>query len=228
MATMRMKPPLLPGSGSGFGVDGVVVILGVGRIDGDQRELCASPRAPPCVAGRARSASAMVAGLKTFGILWVWMAMRLTAFSLSKAPSRSRTRAEGRPSRPGAQHLDGDEIAVAGLALLAGQHVEFAAIDVFLVDRRDAPAAAGVRAENAEDLRARALQQLDDAPAIGGLARLGVRQRLDPQKGAVADAGRRRSRLLPCAGWRRRFSALAPAPDPSRPARRENRRRGRG
>ncbi len=51
------------------------------------------------LAGLACSASAMTSGPKTCGIWCAWMAMRLIAFSLSRAPSLSRIFAVGRPRR---------------------------------------------------------------------------------------------------------------------------------
>ena len=88
------------GIGIGRRVDGVVVVLGVGRIDGDERQAAASPRADPKGAtGRAASASFSAAGEKTNG-MWCWAsAIRLTAFSDLTEPIDSTTRALGIPRR---------------------------------------------------------------------------------------------------------------------------------
>jgi len=52
------------------------------------------------VAGCAFSASAMTASGKTCGMLWAVSAIRLIALSEATEPSRSTTRAAGRPKRP--------------------------------------------------------------------------------------------------------------------------------
>ena len=57
----------------GLGVNGVVMVLGVGRIDGDERDfppILAQLSCPPRVAGRAASASASAAREKTWGMPW--------------------------------------------------------------------------------------------------------------------------------------------------------------
>ena len=77
----------------------------------------------------------------------------------------ARARGGGQAEAAGAQNIDGDEIAVARLALAAGGDDEFAAADVLLVDRHDAAAAARVRAKNAEHLRSwRARSSLTTRP----------------------------------------------------------------
>ena len=84
------------------GMDGVVVVLGVGRIDGDERQrapVLAALRAPT---GCAASASASTSGGNTCGMPCAWMAMRLTAFSELSEPSRSRTCACGQAVAAGA------------------------------------------------------------------------------------------------------------------------------
>ena len=86
----------------GHRVDGVVVILGVGWIDGDEWHLApvlAAGVRPRSDAGRAASASASAARGKTCGMPWAWIAMRLTARSLLSDPSRSTTVA-GRQAEP--------------------------------------------------------------------------------------------------------------------------------
>ncbi len=52
---------------------------------------------PSSVAGFAASASRSAEGVKTCGISWAWIAIRLIAFSLASEPSRSLTRPEARP-----------------------------------------------------------------------------------------------------------------------------------
>ncbi len=51
-----------------LGMHGVVVVLGVGGVDGDERQARASPRGSAIFAGRAFSASASVPGRKTCGM----------------------------------------------------------------------------------------------------------------------------------------------------------------
>jgi hypothetical protein len=74
----------------------VVMILGVGRIDGDERQSRQSSR-PFSVAGCASSASRTRRGEKACGISWAWIAIRLIAFLARSEPSRSFTLPEARP-----------------------------------------------------------------------------------------------------------------------------------
>ncbi len=79
-----------------LGVHGVVMVLGVGRIDGDERDV-APILAAVADGGRAASASLSTAEGNTCGMPWALIAIRLTAFSLLSEPSRSTTRAVGKP-----------------------------------------------------------------------------------------------------------------------------------
>ena len=103
------------GIGIGRGVDRVVVVLGVGRIDGDERQRAPVLARRASRTGRAASASFSAAGEKTCGIWCVSSAMRLTARSDLTEPIVSTTRAGGRPEAALAQRLDGDEVAVPAL-----------------------------------------------------------------------------------------------------------------
>ncbi len=115
------------------------------------------------------------------------MAIRLTARSLLSEPSFSVTRATGEsePPRPG-RHLDRHQIAVLRIAAGAGRDRKLAA-ELLLVDRREPPAAARQRAEDAEHALLGPVDDLDDAAAVADrfvvFAAL-----LDPQQSAVADA----------------------------------------
>src|SRR6516162_7330776 len=60
--------------------------------------------------------------------------------------------------------------------------------ELFLVNRREPPAAAGRRAVNAEHALPGAVDELDDAPAVADRIVL-FDALLDPQQGTVADAG---------------------------------------
>ena len=73
---------------------GSMVTNGTSR-QSSRKSLC--PRASPA---RAASDSASTARVKTCGMPWAWIAIRLTARSLLIEPSRSTTEPVGRPSRP--------------------------------------------------------------------------------------------------------------------------------
>ena len=203
------------GIGIGLGVDGVVVVLGVGRIDGDERQARASPRAAGR-GGRALrvSASFAAAGEKTCG-MWCWAsAIRLTAFSDLTEPSRSTIRAAGGPKRAVAQGFDRDEIAVLGLAGEGGGDEKLAARGA-LLDRQRAARAVLRPPEDGERARLQFLENLDHPPRIGGLAasRLGVE--LDPHQHPCAEPGRgAASRFLPPARRTRMRGARPPRPIP--------------
>ena len=66
MATMTTQPPLFLGSVSGFGVHRVVVVAGVGRIDGDEGHVRRSSR-PFSVGLLRRLASRSTASGKVVG-----------------------------------------------------------------------------------------------------------------------------------------------------------------
>src|ERR1700730_1768327 len=85
-----------------------------------------------------------------------------------------------------AQDLDGHEVAVARRAFVAGADAEFAAIDVFLLDRHDSAAAAQSGAKNPKQLGFRARQEFYDAPGVGGLSWLRVSHKFHSPQGAVA------------------------------------------
>ncbi len=158
--------------GRGVGVHGVVVILGVGRIDGDERHARASPRGRPASAGAARPPPPPAPrGGNTCGMSWAWMAIRLTARSLLSEPSRSFTRA-GRqaeaalacapPRRRPGRRPAASAVAPGGIASSRPS--------CFLSTGDEPPAAAGQRAEDAEHALLGAVDDLDDAPACGGSA----------------------------------------------------------
>ena len=81
------------------GMDRVVVVLGVGRVHGDERQGAPILAGAPSRTGRALSASFSAAGEKTCGMRWVASAMRLTARSDLTEPIVSTTRAAGGPNR---------------------------------------------------------------------------------------------------------------------------------
>ena len=120
---------------------------------------------------------------------WAWIAIRLTARSLLSEPSRSLTRAVGRPKpRRARRDLDRDEVAVLRVGGRARRDRELAA-ELLLVDRREPAAAAGQRAEDAEHALLGAVEDLDDAAGVADRRRRRSPAFLDPQQRAVADAG---------------------------------------
>ena len=92
------------------------------------------------------------------------------------------------PEAAGPAEGRGDEVAVAGLALVAGADQDLALAGL-LVDRDEPPAALRQRPEDAERLGPLLGDDLDDPAGI--LVQVGVAHRLDPDQGAVADARNR-------------------------------------
>ena len=95
----------------GLGVDRVVMVLGVGRVDGDERQL-----APVLAALERRRLGGFrlgfsTSGGKTCGMPWAWMAIRLTAFSSFIEPTTSSITARSGPRVAGARHAHRDEVA---------------------------------------------------------------------------------------------------------------------
>ena len=154
-----------------------------------------------------------------------WIAIRLTARSLLSEPSRSFTRAVGRPKRPCARQLDRDQVAVAAPVGGAGRNGELAA-ELLLVDRHQPAAAARQRAEDAEHALPGAVEDLDDAAGVAD--RVAV---LAGSPRCASARGRRRRGFrpgAPCAAHECGFSAPRRAPRcPIRSAPRSVRRRSR-
>ena len=99
MATVMTCPPGLEGSLSGAACTASSWSLAsAGSIVTSGR--CRQSWRPARPAGRAASASASASRGKTCGMPCAWIAIRLTARSLGNEPSRSFTRAVGRPKRP--------------------------------------------------------------------------------------------------------------------------------
>ena len=158
----------------GLGENGVVMVLGVGRVDGDEAD-----RAPvlalEALGLHARGAGGF-RGLDGFGAEQVGDRMgvdgdeadRLFAVHRAQPLAHLGDRETQAPARKG---FDTDEIAVAGLAAIGLGDAEFLVAHL-LVHRHDA-AAAGARvfAKHAEDALGGARQQLDHAAGIGGTAR---------------------------------------------------------
>ena len=95
----------------------------------------------------------------------------------------------------GERRLDRDEIAILGAVLVAGENDEFTSLRL-LVDGHDASAAIAIlrSAEDAEKLVLLLGEQLDEAPAIGGIA---LARLLDAQQYAIAQSRRGAIELAP-------------------------------
>ena len=173
-------------------VNRVVMVLGVGGVDGDERHF--APILAPFHAG----------GLRAFGLRNRLLAKHMRHVVHVQSDQRDRLLVVDRPQplsdfcacakAPGAQHVHRHKIAVARVCFLARRDDEFA-VEAFLVDGQQAPAALRESAKHAHDLRARALDQLDDPPAIFGRAFLSVFVAINAKKCAVANSGNRLSGL---------------------------------
>ncbi len=172
--------------GVGYSVDSVVVVLGVGRIDGDEGHIApvlAQILMPPERGGaggicffnrRARKNVGNVVGMdgdQADG-----------AFALDRSEPFHDGR--DRNTEPAVTcNLDGDEVAVHRACGCARRNRQFAA-KLLLVDRHQAPAAAGNAAKDAEHAVLGAIDELDDAAA-----RLLIVGAFDAQQRAIADTG---------------------------------------
>ncbi len=188
------------GRGVGLGMHGVVVILGVGRIDGDERQLA------PVLAVGKRGGLGGVRFLQGLAAEHVRDAVRVDgdqadrAFALERAePLDHAAGGQAKPRR--AAGLDRDQVAVLCVVGGAGRNGELLA-EHLLVDRLEPSAAVRQRMENAEHAR---LGMIDDADDAAAVADAGVFFRLlDMQQHAVAEAGR-----LAGAGFARNVDADA-------------------
>ena len=169
----------------------VVMVLGIGRIDGDQRHV-----APVLAASQGR-------GLCLFRFAQRGRRKRLRNFMGVNRDQADRLfgcqRAEplldlagAKPETAGAHQIHADEIAVLGATGIGFGNVQFAA-GLLLVDRNQPSAAAGQGAEDSEHTGLGVIDDLDDAPAIG--AAVALVQLLDAQQRAIAHpCGRARLR----------------------------------
>ena len=168
-----------------LGVHGVVVILGVGRIDGDDRQ------APPILAMAKRSrTSGLRLGLR---IVAEHVRDRVGVDGDQADRAFAGERAEFLDHAPGRQsqarralRLDRDQVAVLRVGGSAGRNAELFA-EHFLVDRLQPAAAVRRFAENPQHAVLGMVDDLDDAPAVADtVVFLGF---LNVQQHAVADAG---------------------------------------
>ena len=181
--------------GVGLGVDGVVVVLGVRRVDGDQRQL------PPVLARRREAGGARGLGLFQRGgrehmrDMVRASAMRLTARSDLTEPSDSTTRALGGPKRPSRN----GSIATKSPSFASPASPPEPRIPASrraLFDRERAARPVLRPAEDGEDARLQLVEDLDHPARIGGLLAGGLGIELDPHQHPRAQARRgRRARL---------------------------------
>ena len=168
--------------GVGQGVDGVVMVLGVGRVDGDERGV-----APVFVLAehpRARGVGFLQHGAAETMRNAVGVDRDQADRLFARERAEPLNHLAGRQPEPAlARNLDGDQIAVLGAAGCIGRDVDFPA-ELFLVDRHQTDAAVRHAAENAERAVLGAVDQLDDAAARAVFVRV-----LDADERAVADAG---------------------------------------
>ena len=176
-------------------MDSVVVVLGVGRVHGDERQVA------PILAGAAQPN-----GPRAFRLL-----QRRGREDVRDAMGRERDEAHralgldradrlddarGGGAKPGlAQGFDGDEIAVARFAGLAGGHEIFAR-RAALLDGKRAARAVGRGAIDGEGARLDLVEDLDHPARIGRRCSSGVGVELDPHQDPRAHARRRRAVAL--------------------------------
>src|SRR5580704_8006068 len=196
--------------GVGHRVDGVVVILGVGRIDGDERYLA------PVLARRRVSAlryrprgfrfgkRGRGEGLRNAVRVDGNQADRAFAFERAEALDDSA----GRQAKPAvARHLDSNEIAVHGGCRCARRNRKFAA-KLLLVDRNQAAAAIWKSAENAEHAVLGTVNDLDDASVCFFAGSLNANEGTIAHAGCFAGFGAARRRDVD--DWRLTMSLFVP------------------
>ncbi len=169
-----------------LGIDCVVMILGVGRIDGDERKLA------PVLAARKPGGSRLLGFGQCLAAKHVRDFVRVDRDEADRPLGLERAEPllhlRGLQAEAAlAREFDRHQIAVLGVGGRARRDGEFAA-ELLLVDRLDPRAAVRQRAEDAELALPRAVQHLDDTAGVADrfaflAALLGAQQR------AVADAG---------------------------------------
>ncbi len=168
------------------GVHGIVVVLGIGRIDGDEghfapvlTQILTSPE-------RRRTRSVCFFDHAARKYMRDVVGMDCDQADGAFAFDRSEPFHDGAACQPEpaiARDFDGDEIAVDRPVRRAGRNAKFAA-KLLLVDRHQAAAPAGEAAENTQHPVLGAIDELDDARARFVFARS-----FDAKERAVADAG---------------------------------------
>ena len=226
MATVTMTPPGFFSSVSGSAIDGVVMVLGVGRIDGDQRQRRASPRGCAMVAGLAASASASTSvGKDVRDVVRVDGDHRDRLLAGQRAEHLRCTSAARQAVAAGLRRLDLDEIAVLGA--VADVRVDDQ-LRLAPLDRLDAERAVVEHARNTPSTASAALlEHLHDAAGIGraGLGRrsgkifASTRSPM-PGAGPLAAARRADRRRRAARRFARSIRSAAPAARRRRRARR--------
>jgi hypothetical protein len=175
------------GIGVGFGVHRVVVILGVGRVDGDERHV--APVLAPGKLGRPRGVGLLdhVMGKHVANAVRRDRDQADGAFVLDRAVSLFDAPARGPKGLAVDDDLDGDELAVLRLAAVSRWDHKLAP-HLLLVGRCEPAAAIVHRAKDAIDPRGCGLGDPDHAAGVADRV-VGIVGRLDPHHRAVADAG---------------------------------------
>ena len=150
MATLTIWPPGLLRIGIGYRVHRVVVILGVGRIDGDERNVAPIFAAGECEAGaRGFGFVEHGAGKRMRNVVGVDGDQADGALALERAePLNDGAGRQAQAGRARATSTATRSPSTAP-AVASGGNVEFAA-ELLLVDRHQPAAAAGQAAENSE------------------------------------------------------------------------------
>ena len=180
--------------GIGLGHHRIVVVLGVGRVDRDQRRLT------PILATALGRPLGLV-GLRQHVLGEdVRNVVDVQGDQTDRLLRAERAEALGHPAAGQAEaglalDCDADEVSVAGLALLAGRDRDLLALRPLLHRQEATAVAAG--AIDADHLRAVLADHLDDA---AGIAARRLRVRRDADQGPVAEAGGRSVALAPAAG----------------------------
>ena len=203
-------------------VDGVVVILGVGGIDRDQRQV-----APVLAMGEARRTRRL--GLFQRGggedmrdVMRNERDQADRAFGVHRPQPLDDPR-RGQAEAALAQHFQRDEFALSSLAAQSAGDEDFAC-GAFLVDRQHAARAVHQLAVDAECARAGSIEDFDDPAA----ERIPLGIGIDPQQDPRADAWS--GRLFPLQAGAanpnaRRLVRLGPIDRDARSARRRDRAR---
>src|ERR1700674_1092305 len=162
------------------------MVLGVHRIDGDKRQI-----APVLAAFQRRGLGGFRfrerGGAEDVGnFVGVDRDQADRALALHRAQALAHLHLR-LPVGALLEEIGHHEVTFHGAAFAAFGHHQLAA-EAFLVHRHEAAAAAGRRPEDAKDLRARLLDELDDAAVVADRV-LGIAGFLGAQEPPVADAG---------------------------------------
>ena len=185
MATLTINPPWLFGAEIRLGLDCVVMILGVGRIDGDERHV------PPILSALQGRGLRLLRFLLRLAAENGRDAVRVDRDQTDRALGSKRTEAldhaGGRQSQARCTgSLYRDQIAVLCVGCSAGRDREFLAQHL-LVDRLQASSALRVAAKYPEHAVLGMIDDSDDAAAVTNA--VFFLSLLNTQENTVADAG---------------------------------------